>query len=129
MKILVGILGAMVCFALYVRFAPSDLARWHRVVADLSPNPAGSFRASQQGVDFDDLHAQILQTPRTKVLAGDIAGRHVTYVTRTAIWGFPDYITVEQVGSEITLVGRLRFGRSDFGVNKKRIQTWLAAVT
>jgi uncharacterized protein (DUF1499 family) len=129
MKILIGLLGAAACFALYVRLAPSDVARWHRGVADISPNPEGSFRTSLEGADFARLHEQILQTPRTRVLAGDVAAGHVTYVTRSALWGFPDYTTVEQTGSEITLVGRLRFGRSDLGVNKKRIQAWGAALT
>ena len=65
-------------------------------------------------------------TPRTTVLAGSVAEGRITYVTRSRLWGFPDYTTVERSGDRITLFGRLRFGRGDMGVNRARIEGWLA---
>jgi uncharacterized protein (DUF1499 family) len=50
----------------------------------------------------------------------------ITYITRTKIIGFPDYTTVQQDGDVLRIHGRLRFGRKDFGVNKARVDGWLA---
>ena len=59
--------------------------------------------------------------PRTSVLAGSVDTGRITYVTRTQWMGFPDYTTVEQQGETLKLYARLRFGRSDFGVNAVRV--------
>jgi uncharacterized protein (DUF1499 family) len=78
------------------------------------------------------LNTIALATPRTRVLAGSVSGGMITYVTRSRVFGFPDYTTVEviedEAGSRATLYGRLRFGKSDFGVNSQRISGWLQAV-
>ena len=60
------------------------------------------------------------------VFAGSVAEGRVTYVTRTKWIGFPDYTTAEQHDDVLRVWGRLRFGRSDFGVNKARVDRWLA---
>jgi len=49
----------------------------------------------------------------------------ITYVTRSRVFGFPDYTTVRQAGPQLEIYGRLRFGRSDLGVNAARIDGWL----
>ncbi len=71
-------------------------------------------------------------TPRTAVVAGSVAEGRITYVTRSALWAFPDYTTVAAVpvadGASPVLLGRARFGRSDLGVNRARIEAWLAAL-
>ena len=70
--------------------------------------------------------------PTSTVLAGLIRDRHITYVHRTAVLGFPDYITVKAVemdgGSALIIWSRARYGYSDLGVNKKRIEGWLAQI-
>ena len=59
------------------------------------------------------LEAIALATPRTVRVAGE--GLWVTYVTRSALWGFPDYTSVKVVpdgaGSVVTIFARARFGR------------------
>ena len=50
----------------------------------------------------------------------------VTYITRTQVLGFPDYTTAAQDGDLLKVYARLRFGRSDLGANKERINGWLA---
>jgi uncharacterized protein (DUF1499 family) len=67
-------------------------------------------------------------TPRTTVLAGSVEDGMITYVTRTQVIGFPDYTTVQQDGDVLRIHARLRFGRSDFGVNRDRVDGWLAAL-
>ena len=74
------------------------------------------------------LDAIIRATPRTKVLAGAVAEGMITYVSRTRWMGFPDYTTVQRDGDVLKIYGRLRFGRSDLGVNKARVEGWLAAL-
>lgn len=132
MKTLALLLVLILGFAAYVRLAPSDPSRWHRPVPDLAlgDHPReGSFATVRDGADPDALariDAAARATPRTTVLAGSVAEGRITYVTRSRLWGFPDYTTVEQSGDRITLYGRLRFGRGDMGVNKARIEGWLA---
>ncbi len=73
-----------------------------------------------------------LAAPRTRVLAGSVEEGMITYVTRSRVFGFPDYttlhVTADAQGSRATLYGRQRFGKLDFGVNSARIQGWLGAV-
>ena len=121
--VLVGVLG----FGLWVRFAPSDPARWH--VAP--PGAAKRWDGGLVEVVAGDpaLLARLVEvaeaTPRTTLLAGSVDEAQVTFVTRSLWWGFPDYITISLSGAHITLHARLRFGRSDFGVNATRVKAWL----
>ena len=113
----------------YVRLAPSDPARWH--VALVSPEsqnlPGGALRVVETGPDGLQRLDEIAQaTPRTTVLAGSVSEGMITYVTRTKWIGFPDYTTVQQDGDTLRIHGRLRFGRKDFGVNRARVDGWLA---
>ena len=54
----------------------------------------------------------------------------ITWVTRSALWGFPDYTTAEVTptdgGRSSTIFARPRFGSSDMGVNAARLEDWLA---
>ena len=74
------------------------------------------------------LDALVRDTPRTQVLAGSLAQGMLTYVTRSAFFGFPDYTTVRQRGAHLEIYARLRFGRSDLGVNRARVEQWLSAL-
>ncbi|HHB81701.1 MAG TPA: DUF1499 domain-containing protein, partial [Aliiroseovarius sp.] len=48
----------------------------------------------------------------------------MTFVTRSRLWGFPDYTTIAYADGRITIFARLRFGRSDLGVNAARVGAW-----
>jgi len=65
--------------------------------------------------------------PRVSRLARD--GTMATYVQRSAVFGFPDYISIHATpdgdGSTLSVYSRSRFGHSDLGVNKSRIERWL----
>ncbi len=130
-------------FALYVRLAPSDPARWHvdpLAAADpgaggvkVVPPEAPVFAASPEAV-MEALDAVAMATPRVTRLAGNVAERHVTYVARSRLWGFPDYVTVQVLpeaetgGATVAILSRLRFGGSDMGVNRARVEAWLGAL-
>nr|WP_171129878.1 MULTISPECIES: DUF1499 domain-containing protein [unclassified Ruegeria] len=113
----------------FVRLAPSDPARWHvppQAQADRDL-PKGVLRVFETGPDGLARLDRIAQaTPRTTVLAGSVAQGMVTYITRTKVFGFPDYTTVQQDGDALRIYARLRFGRRDFGVNRDRVERWLA---
>jgi uncharacterized protein (DUF1499 family) len=133
-----GALAALVAFALYVRLAPSDPARWH--VAPVAEGPqgevvvAGLNRATlrlgpEAGAPADllaRLDAIALATPRTVRLAGSAGEGRITWVTRSALWGFPDYTTAEAGPGGLVVVARSRFGRGDLGVNAARLRDWLS---
>lgn len=70
--------------------------------------------------------------PSSTVLAGSVKDKHITYVQRTSVLGFPDYISVKAIdvegGSALIIWSRSRFGYSDMGVNKKRVDAWLGQI-
>ena len=113
----------------WVRLAPSDPTVWHvdpKVTAE--QDLAGGVRRRIPAKDgtFAALERIILATPRTEVLAGSVEEGKVTYITRSQWMGFPDYTTVMRNDSVLELHARLRFGQSDMGVNKARVDGWLA---
>ncbi|MBW4708082.1 DUF1499 domain-containing protein [Roseobacter sp. YSTF-M11] len=124
---------AMVVVALmaYVRLSPLDTARWHRPVEATSDeeHAGGAVRivAGDEAL-FRQIAAAALRLPRTTVLAGSVEAGHVTYVTRSVFFGFPDLTTIERRDGEVRMHARLRFGVSDLGVNAKRLEGLIAAV-
>lgn len=123
--LILAVLGGLA----WIRLAPSDPARWHvaPTVEGDEDLPGGAKRrvagAGQNALARLDAIARA--TPRTSVLAGSVADGMVTYVTRSRLFGFPDYSTVRQEGDDLLLHARLRFGQSDMGVNRARVEQWL----
>lgn len=125
----------------YVRLAPVTVGDWH---ADLAAAFAADTRwdtvvaeeggallrlTPHRGAPADllaRLDAVALATPRTRRLAGSVEEGRITWETRSALWGFPDYTTAEARPDGLYVHARLRFGRSDLGVNAKRLAAWLA---
>jgi len=112
----------------WIRLAPSDPTVWHvdpQVTAD--QDLAGGVRRRIPAEDgtFEALDRIILATPRTEVLEGSVEAGKITYITRSQWMGFPDYTTVMQNEDVLELHARLRFGQSDMGVNKARVDGWL----
>jgi len=68
--------------------------------------------------------------PRVEAGARDDALLQDAYVQRSALFRFPDYIEARFIplpdgGSTIAVYSRSKYGRSDLGVNRKRIGVWL----
>lgn len=141
--VLVGV-GLALAGAAWVRLAPSDPAVWHVDPKAAAPGE-GRFVVRPEGGDvafpvsalspaelLGRLDAVAMATPRTMRLAGSVDEGRITYVTRTKGLGFPDYTTVEAVegpgGTSLAIFARLRFGKSDLGVNRARVEGWLAAL-
>ena len=152
-RILLWIFGVGIALtiaaAIYFRTASDDPAIWHvdpvKVERTGNPNdyivaPEG-LRADQPDristvqvgtpkellFQFDSIAAQ-----KAERLAGSLDELHITYVTRTSVMGYPDYISVKATevegGSALVIYSRSRFGKSDFGVNRERIDRWLAQI-
>lgn len=115
----------------FVRLAPTDVSRWHKPVGDAENTNGAGWAArvvpATPGL-LSDLHQGMLALPRTELIAGGVGEGRLTYITRSRIFGFPDYTTIEQDDSVIKLYGRLRFGKSDMGVNGKRLDGLLETV-
>lgn len=114
---------------LFIRLAPTDVTRWHQPIGDVQTVDGEGWSArvvpATEGL-FSDIHQTMLGLPRTQMIAGSVGEGRVTYITRSKVIGFPDFTTIEQDGDQIKLYGRLRFGRSDLGVNGKRLDKVLS---
>lgn len=124
------VFAAIVAGLGYIRLAPHDVTRWHVPVAAEADRDfiAGAVRVlAGDAATLARVDAAARALPRTQVLAGSLAEGRVTYVTRSALFGFPDYTTVELAEGQVRMLARLRFGRSDLGVNRRRLQGLVAA--
>ncbi len=140
------LLALIVGMLLWVRVAPTDADQWHVDPETVQKGMRPNQYLMRDGADADslifdmkpsDLAAKIneiaLSQPRTVVLAGTPADSHVTYMQRSKLMAYPDYISVKVTAEEggksrLFIYSRSRFGRSDLGVNKARIRAWIAAL-
>jgi uncharacterized protein (DUF1499 family) len=100
-------------------------AKPHRISPVFAPPPADLLAAVRRIA---------LAEPRTTLMSEDAAARQLELVQRSKVFRFPDFITIEAVavdagGSALALYSRARYGIRDFGVNRMRIERWLAALT
>lgn len=138
--VIIAALGLMA----YVRLAPTDPAQWTTLpdlpvwdqgaaFDQITPlTGAAALRLSSAKGDPADLLARLdtlaMATPRTSRLVGTVADGRITWITRSALWGFPDFTTAEVRSDGLYVYARLRFGKEDLGVNAKRLTDWLAAL-
>ncbi|WP_276153195.1 MULTISPECIES: DUF1499 domain-containing protein [unclassified Sulfitobacter] len=139
-----GVLFVVVAAMAYVRLTPVVPEEWHQ---QAYPSGMGAklgaksfvWREPVAGDEEARLRALaevISATPRTQVVAGSVDAGQVTFVTRSQVFGFPDFTTIgiyqglveEGDIRYLEVYGRARFGRSDLGVNAKRIKGWRAAI-
>jgi uncharacterized protein (DUF1499 family) len=150
----IAVLGVavLVGFGLWVRLAPSDPTVWHvdplsepgtgkpnayRVLPEgMGTRPADAaapvypVEAAVLAAAFD---AHVIAQPRTTLLAGGPDALWATYVQRSRVFGFPDYVSVRfldlpEGGSTLAIYSRARFGTSDLGVNFARVQDWVGGL-
>lgn len=130
--ILVGFMG-------FVRFSKNDPAQWHlEPAAALSEIVDGKVRALTGGAvmrlsggrqTLDRLAETASATARTSVFAGSVPEGRITWITRSALWGFPDFTTAQEMpDGTIAVWARLRFGEGDMGVNAARLRAWKDAL-
>jgi predicted RNA-binding protein with RPS1 domain len=104
--------------------APADAPARPDIATPVYPVEAGALFAAVQRVAASQ--------PRTFALASDPARLAASYVARSAVWNFPDVISVQVAPrgatSTLALYSRSLYGYADFGVNRARLETWLAAL-
>ncbi|OYU19275.1 MAG: hypothetical protein CFE34_06325 [Rhodobacteraceae bacterium PARR1] len=140
----VVVLGLLILGAgAYVRLAPSDPTIWHIAPGTEAAADCAVLRASDSArlacvvaetpaAVLARLDAVAMATPRTLRLAGSAEEGRITWITRTRLWGFPDYTTAEAraegTGTRLDFYARQRIGSKDWGVNAARLTDWKAAL-
>jgi hypothetical protein len=138
------VIGLVVAIMVYVRLAPDDVARVH-VQGD--PRPAGDYpvaggftavrQITASPADVLQVVAQAaMDDAGTTPLAGTVDEGMMTFISRSKVFGFPDYTTVsiippetvENAGPLLMISGHLRYGKFDMGVNNARVERWLSAL-
>ena len=137
--------GLVVLIGLYIRFAPSNPQVWHidpleaekpkgarnvfhwRPGEGKYPTPVYEMDKIALAKAFD---AHVLRYPNVTRLAGRSEDVHVTYVARTPMVRFPDYVSVsfldaESGGATLAVYSRSRFGSGDGGLNRTRFLGWV----
>lgn len=143
--VVLGVVTTALALAAYIRLAPSDPARWHEdprlVTRPSTPNfhlirmVGGDAMPRVFQLAPDALATRIDEVARADgatLLAGSVQAGHMTYLTRTPLMGYPDYtsILIEPAGEGAMLLAfaRARFGHSDMGNNRARLERWIAAL-
>jgi len=137
--LIIGSIGLMA----YVRLAPSDPVYWHQdpetAVSTGKPNeyrlvgdqaPVFEMAAPDLAALVDEFIAAQVYVTR---LAGHPETLMMTYIQRSMSMGYPDYITVKIIPmdgekSKLEILSRSRFGHSDLGVNKRRVDHWVVLI-
>lgn len=94
---------------------------------------AGAIASPVLAIDADRLHGYLAEVARLEpgVVRIDVerGRRRLVAVVHSAVFRFPDIVTAEIVAlgprSSVALYSRARYGRSDFGVNRRRVERWL----
>jgi uncharacterized protein (DUF1499 family) len=150
-----AVLGALLVgagvLAISMRWVADDPAVWHVDPATAqrtgAPNdylvaPEGATAAAPDRIArvhpssprelLQKLDAVAMRAPRTERIGGSLDEGWITYVQRSRVVGFPDYVSVRAIdvpgGSALVVWSRSRFGYGDFGVNKTRVEGWLATL-
>lgn len=109
------------------------------------PSGSGSGTVDQGGPDLvatspvspmaptdlaDTLKKIVVASPRTRILREREDGLAFSAVQRSALMRYPDFVSLEvrpaEGGSTVLVYSRSVFGIRDFGVNRARVEGWLA---
>ena len=136
------ILIVAVVLLVYVRLAPNKTDHWHQDPETVkSTGRPNDFRlAGSASVTFDIKQSNLsqiimdyaAQQDRTELLVNTDDGQLMTFVQRSKLISYPDYITFKVTpkgdGANVSVFSRSRFGYRDFGVNKLRVETWIDGI-
>jgi uncharacterized protein (DUF1499 family) len=107
--------------------APEDLCKQAKIdkVAPVYPVAAAKLR--------NEFLAVAIAQPRVSHTLSDAAGLYDDFVVRSALFGFPDHVSVKFLDvkggkSTLAIYSRSVYGRSDLGVNRARTLAWLGLV-
>jgi uncharacterized protein (DUF1499 family) len=107
------------------------------LAAPLGTQPAPDIVTPNFPVTAEHLYAAVRAVaaaqPRVFLAAEFPAQRQVHFVARSAVFNFPDLIAAQVAdagpdSSTLVLYSRSVYGYGDFGVNRQRLDSWLAAL-
>jgi uncharacterized protein (DUF1499 family) len=103
--------------------APAGFPRAHLVTPPLAADAEAAWAALRRLGEGQ---------ARTTLLAAWPDRRQAQWVVRSALLNFPDIVvgevTAGPAGTGLFLYSRSLFGWSDFGVNRTRVEAWIAAL-
>lgn len=90
-------------------------------------SPAFAISAAALANRAKDLWAK---QARTELVRDIDSNLQFELVQRSAVFKFPDYVAIQAIDlgggkAALAIYSRSKYGRSDFGVNKARIEAWL----
>ena len=90
--------------------------------------PVFDVRVEQLQVAWDEMLAE---QPRLQVLRREVTNVQIDYVQRSRLLRFPDLVTVrfvpiDDTHSTLAIYSRSVYGKGDMGVNRARVEEWLA---
>ena len=137
-EILFLLIGLSLAAMIWIRFSPIDMDQFHVDPADADEPAGNGFRLiGREAPRFPGHPDTVLQAfidialnePRTRQVEGGIDEGMISFVSRTKIMGFPDIITVKATDeleeTKLSVISRARYGGSDWGVNRERLDRWL----
>jgi uncharacterized protein (DUF1499 family) len=73
----------------------------------------------------------LAEQPRLQVLRREVTNVQIDYVQRSRLLRFPDLVTVrfvpiDDTHSTLAIYSRSVYGKGDMGVNRIRVEEWLA---
>ena len=97
-------------------------------LTDATPVPVFNIPADRLEMYWNEI---VDLEPRLTPVETEPRHHGFVYIQRSALFRFPDVITVELVAlapnrSSLAIYSRSRYGRSDFGVNRRRVLRWLS---
>lgn len=137
MKTFLYILGFLALAIVAARFIPADTEPFHEDPAEPETRRSEVRLIGREAPRFP-VDAETVLTTLSKiatsdwsvgVVEGSVDEGMITFVARSRVFGFRDFITVkatdESGGSKLSVFARPRFDVYDWGVNKKRLDRWL----
>ncbi len=121
----------------FATLAPDGRANQHLVCPEgfcaASPHAASPVFEISATALRDRWMAMIERQPRVIRTGTDDAALHYDFVQRSSVFRFPDAITVRFIALDegratLAIYSRSYYGHDDFGVNRRRVEAWLAAL-
>ncbi len=137
MKTFLYIVVFVVIALLILRFLPVDVEAFHVDPAEPDPQRSEVRLIGREAPRYAATASEVLEAfvaiatadPGVRLVEGSIDEGMITFVARSKVLGFRDFITVKAVdeaeGAKLAVLARPRINGYDWGVNAARLDRWL----
>ncbi len=138
MKTLLYLIGFAALAIVFARFIPVDTEPFHEDPAEPKKKRSEVRLIGREAPRFPaNADTVLLELTRIAtsdwsvgIVEGGVEEGMITFVARSRVFGFRDFITVKAVdepgGAKLSVFARPRFDVYDWGVNAKRLDRWLS---